>query len=317
MKISVIVPTFNAAKYIRQCLRSLAMQDWPGDDCEVIVMDNGSTDGTVEMAKDFPATVLENVRGNVSELRNVGAQSAKGEILAFIDSDCIVPLTWLSDAAETLKTKNVDAVGCWYALPDNPTWVQEAWDLQMSSKRAEGFSKWLPSGDLMIRKSVFEAVGGFEKGLETGEDTNFCDKLLSQGYKLYCLPVLAVKHLGEAATITQFFKKQRWHGIGGVQRFVREFPKFIFDKTIIFAVILLLSIMGILQSLILNRSAVIPYILIGLFIPVVMSIKTVVTTKKWSSFFHLVLLYLVYGLARMMSVINLRLWVREIKGRRQ
>jgi len=292
------------------------MQDYASDQYEIIIVDNGSTDGTVQIVEEFSVTIIKNVQGNVSNLRNVGTRSSKGDILAFIDSDCIAPLTWLSDAIHVLETKNVSVVGSWYALPDDPTWVQRVWDLQMSGKRKEGFSEWVPSGNFIVRKNAFYDVGGFEEKLQTGEDTNICQKLSDKGHKIYCIPILAVKHLGEAAKIIQFFKKQQWHGIGGVQRFVREFPKRLVDKTMIFSAILLYSVLGIGFSLMFNFvDMALGCVILGLLIPAVMTLKAMLRTKQWKFFFPLIALYFIYGFARMISLLNVSLWSFEIKQR--
>ena len=311
--VSVIIPTLNSEKYIRGCLRALVMQDYPSDQYEVIVVDNGSTDRTVQMAEEFPVTVLKNISGNISKLRNIGARSAIGDILAFIDSDCIAPLTWLSDAADILEKENIKAAGCWYALPDHPTWVQKVWDLQMSDKRKGGAVKWVPSGNFFIRKDVFEEIGGFEESLQTGEDTNICQKISDKGYKIFSVPVLAVKHSGEAETVRQFFQKQKWHGIGGVQRFVREFPRFVLDKTMIFAFVLSVSILGIFVSAFFDPSFVSGWLIAASVIPFVMTLKAMLRTKQWKLLFPLLCLYFVYGFARMLPAMDIRLWIKELK----
>ena len=312
--ISVIVPTFNSEKFIRDCLRSLVMQDYPAGQYEVIVADNGSTDATVRIVEEFPVTVLKDVAGTVSRLRNEAVRAAKGDILAFIDSDCIAPLTWLSDAVDILEKKAVGVAGCWYALPENPTWVQKIWDMQMSSKREEGFAAWVPSGNCVMRKAVFDESGGFDEGLQTGEDLEMCRRIRDKGYRIYSAPVLAVKHLGEAATVKEFFRKQRWHGIGGVQRFVREFPRFIFDKTMVFAVILLMSVIGLGVSVVLKDPEFFYYCLVAAcLIPFGMTVRTMIRGKRCGCAVLLFFLYLVFGLARMSALLDLKLWISELK----
>ena len=95
--ISVIVPALNEGSVIRRCLASLQQQRLPSDCFEVIVVDNGSTDRTREIARSFggslAVTVLERSGVRIAALRNLGAATARGEFLAFLDADCVAPST--------------------------------------------------------------------------------------------------------------------------------------------------------------------------------------------------------------------------------
>jgi len=94
--ISIIIPAYNEERFLGRCLQSIANVDYPGELTEVLLVDNGSTDRTVEIAHSYNAKVLVDGTSNVSGLRNLGAQHAKGELLAFVDADCIVHEDWIS-----------------------------------------------------------------------------------------------------------------------------------------------------------------------------------------------------------------------------
>jgi cellulose synthase/poly-beta-1,6-N-acetylglucosamine synthase-like glycosyltransferase len=83
--ISIIIPVLNAQKWISPCLEALLLQDYPKDKFEIIVLDNGSTDQTMEITKKYPVKLLIKTKCNISALRNWGAAQARGEIFAFID----------------------------------------------------------------------------------------------------------------------------------------------------------------------------------------------------------------------------------------
>jgi glycosyltransferase involved in cell wall biosynthesis len=90
--VSIIVPTLNRKVYLRNCLDSLLKLDYPKTKLEIVVVDNGSTDGTTEMVhKEFPqvVVVLEK-RRNSCFARNAGWKNAKGQIIAYTDDDCVV-----------------------------------------------------------------------------------------------------------------------------------------------------------------------------------------------------------------------------------
>src|SRR6267154_111138 len=101
IRISVIIPALNEKAVIGQCLEALSCNRLPATDFEVIVVDNGSSDGTVETVRQFEAPYclkIIHIEGvHISALRNRGAAEARGEILAFLDADCLAPPKWLTN----------------------------------------------------------------------------------------------------------------------------------------------------------------------------------------------------------------------------
>lgn len=103
MDLSVIVPCFNNEPYLWRCLNALCTQTYPRDRYEVILIDNNSTDQSVEIARGFPElAVLEEELQSSYAARNRGVRQARGEILVFTDSDCEVCPTWLEEMASSL-----------------------------------------------------------------------------------------------------------------------------------------------------------------------------------------------------------------------
>ena len=100
--ISVVVPALNEEAVLGDCLRSLAAQDYPGR-LEVIVVDNGSTDGTADLARRHGARVLSEPRPGVCQARQRGTAAAQGQIVVSTDADTTFPTTWLSRIAATLS----------------------------------------------------------------------------------------------------------------------------------------------------------------------------------------------------------------------
>jgi len=90
MNVTVVIPTFNSAPTIRQCLESLLKQNYPMKMVEILVVDDESTDNTVEIAKEYPVRILVNGYRNIEIGKSIGLRSAKGELVLFMDSDVIL-----------------------------------------------------------------------------------------------------------------------------------------------------------------------------------------------------------------------------------
>src|SRR5690554_2773864 len=93
---SIVIPVFNEENYIGRCLKSIYNSNYEHSQFEVIVVDNGSHDRSHQIALGFEHTrVLQLAKGNVGAVRNHGAAHARGDVLFFIDADCLVDPNWL------------------------------------------------------------------------------------------------------------------------------------------------------------------------------------------------------------------------------
>lgn len=95
MKVSVVIPAYNEEKYIGQCLDSLMKQEVMAD--EIIVVNNNSTDQTVEFIKKYPVTLVHEPKQGILPTRNTGFNTAQYDIIARCDSDCILPPNWIKE----------------------------------------------------------------------------------------------------------------------------------------------------------------------------------------------------------------------------
>ena len=122
--------------------------DYPGELFEVIVVDNGSTDQTREIADSYGAKVLRDDTINVSGLRNLGANESTGDILAFVDADCIVSEEWLRNASVYFNDMEVVAWGGPPVPPQDASWVQKTWFLITQKENKVQDVGWLGTIDL-------------------------------------------------------------------------------------------------------------------------------------------------------------------------
>lgn len=309
--VSIIIPAFNAEKYIEKCLLSLQGLDYPKDKYEVLVIDNGSSDRTVEIAQHFSAQLWVE-KGSISRLRNSGVKKSKGDILAFLDADCVAPSHWLREGIRLLKNETIGAVGSWYQLPGDTTLVERVWDLHMSSRREKiGDINWVPSGNLIMTKSVFDSVGGFEEDLNTSEDVDLCQRVRKQGSRVYTDPILAVEHLGNPKTIKEFFIKEKWRGEGVLQNLIRKKAVSRLNKAVLYSIIttllLILLIIGSFVWLWKGNSLFFMFSVIALlFISLLLSIRIIISSRKWKYLPVLMFLFFLFGVSRSMSFFSFK-----------
>ena len=213
-KVTVVVCCYNAARTLDECLDSLRRLQYP--DYEVIVVDDGSTDQTAEIAAKFPFRLIQVPNGGLSKARNLGIEAARGEIVAFIDSDAYADPDWLYYMVSALEEHGASAVGgpnlsplqdhftaqCIDEAPGNPTCVL------VDNERAEH----IPGCNMAFRKSAFGQVGLFDaKHRAAGDDVDLCWRLLVADKKIVYHPSAVVWH-HRRPTIGAYLRQQRGYG---------------------------------------------------------------------------------------------------------
>ena len=208
----------------------------PADSVEIIVVDNGSTDESVEIAKRYTEHVFIKPGVNVGAVRNYGAQKANGEILVFIDGDCTMDQDWLRRVESELNSPDSKLVlGGGYLLPPDSSWIEQCWLLET----AEGNSlpKELVGGCIAIENSFFRALGGFNESMQSGEDSELSYRIKRNGGKTRVNRSFNVTHWGNAKTQKDFIKRQIWHA----QSYEKNLKQNILDPVFIITFIFLTS----------------------------------------------------------------------------
>ena len=213
--ISAIVPVLNGMPWLEDQLRALAAQQCD-DEWEVVVADNGSTDASPLVARQW-ADRDHRIRWidassvpGASAARNAGVRAARGDQLAFCDADDIVHPGWLASCARALGTFDVVAgiFDFWSlngheALPPVPASMQQY--------------SFLPAGlsaNLAVRRGAFEAVGGFSQELVTGEDIDLCWRLQTEGFRFAVEDGAVVSKRGRPGFV-EVFRQGSAFGRGG------------------------------------------------------------------------------------------------------
>lgn len=210
--ISFVIPVRNDADRLRRCLASITRNDYPRELIELIVVDNDSTDGSAAAARQSGAIVLKSSGDSVAALRNRGARAALGSIIAFADSDHEIDRYWIETAVDALSDPRVAAAGSPCLTQPSPNWVQQHYDgLRARPVRREDVS-WLGSGNLAVKRAVFERVGGFDASLTACEDVDLCNRITQAGYRIVADPDLRSIHFGDPRTLRALFFGELWRG---------------------------------------------------------------------------------------------------------
>lgn len=224
--ISIIIPSLNEEKNIDFCLGSISKLKWPVDLFEVILVDNGSTDGTVEIAcryKQLLNLSISVIKGvNVSALRNAGVRMAKGNLIGFLDADCTVSPDWLEKGTQYFIDESIGVTGCSHKIADSSSWVAKSWHLTIERNRFKGERTVLPSGNMFVSRVSFLQIGGFDETLITNEDYELCMRYRQHGFRVFSDPDIEATHLGIPSTVLEFFKQQLWHGTHATKVFLRN-----------------------------------------------------------------------------------------------
>ncbi|MCL5269319.1 MAG: glycosyltransferase [bacterium] len=246
MKISVVIPVRNRAAEIRRCLASVLAGEASPADYEVIVVDNGSIDATAESVRAAAGDaitagrvrLIDEPAPNRCRARNCGAAAARGEWLAFLDSDCVAESGWLIELARAIEKAGppIGAAGgrgvgvvAGAIRPAPPETAVEAY---IARRRWVDQEKFLAPGrrysppfaataNLAIRRAAFDEVGGFDPALAVaGEDADWCWRAARFGWRLVYAPAAAVTHY-HRSTIAGLWLQAYHYGIGNADLFAK------------------------------------------------------------------------------------------------
>jgi len=196
--VSVVIPVKDRAEELGRCLASLDRLRYPREQVEVIVVDDGSVDKSPEVARAHGARVVPSGgRGTgPASARNRGARQARGELLAFIDSDCTASAGWLTELVGRFDDPEVGAVGGRVVGMHCATRL-DRYEASMSSLslgdrelsgRGGDDTFYLPSCNLLVRREAFLEAGGFREGMHVGEDVDLTWRLRDRGLRLVYAP---------------------------------------------------------------------------------------------------------------------------------
>lgn len=229
-KVSIIIPSKKINDYIKESIPKILDLDWPKFEI-IIVIDKPVNNFHWPKTK-----IVASANVGPAKKRDLSLNYATGEILAFLDDDAYPETDWLKQAIIHFKNKKIAAVGGPAITPSHDSLIQKisgavsesyfggggARNRFLSIGKSKEIDDW-PTVNLLIRKTVFEKLGGFDTSYWPGEDTKLCLDIINAGYKIIYEPQAIVYHHRR----TNLFSHLKQIGNYGLHRgfFVKKYPK--------------------------------------------------------------------------------------------
>jgi O-antigen biosynthesis protein len=213
-RVSVVVCPFNGAKWLGQCLRAAVEMNYP--DFEIIVVDDGSTDNSAQIAAQFPVRLIRTANHGLGAARNIGWKAASGQIVAYLDDDAMPEVNWLQFLERAFAASGHAAVGgpnlpvpedglvaaCVANAPGGPTHIL----------LTEEIAEHIPGCNMAIRRQSLEAIGGFDERFHiAGDDVDICWRLQERGWTVGFSAAAMVWH-HRRASAAAYWKQQVNYG---------------------------------------------------------------------------------------------------------
>lgn len=226
--LTVVVPTYNRKVLLKNCLLSLLGQTYPGPNYEVIVVDDGSTDGTLNLLSQYQAAyprlkVFPQRHQGVIRARNFGIQKAKGKIIAFTDDDCLPEKDWLKQLVLTFR-KNPQAKGI-----EGKTLTDMKKVTPFTSQIINTTGGGYQSCNIAYRKEILKKINGFDQGFfyPHGEDVDLALRVLQHGPIIFAPKVVVFHPPRPSGLIAELARVKR---ITAELRLFAKHPDYFFQK---------------------------------------------------------------------------------------
>ncbi|MEX6587008.1 glycosyltransferase family 2 protein [Paraclostridium bifermentans] len=248
-EVSVVIPTYNVSKYIESTLESVIMQTI--DDFEIVIVDDGSTDNTVELCKktletvNIPYKILRQSNSGVSVARNRGIDASEGKYIYLLDSDDLINKFFLEKMIYTAKKNNADIVFCGFDKIDEQQNLIEQYSSLYSY--IEGELTGIEVLKLMLKEQIWICTisGIYKRELicnnnitytpkcSNGEDQEFCMKNLIHAKNITCVKESLAFYVQRDSSVSYSGSLKKFNALGATRRVINYAEKESDDKNIV------------------------------------------------------------------------------------
>jgi cellulose synthase/poly-beta-1,6-N-acetylglucosamine synthase-like glycosyltransferase len=197
--VSIVVPAYNAAATMQECLRALNDQTWPRDRYEVIVVDDGSTDATNTIARQGADQVLRQANSGAAVARNAGIAQSHGAIVLFTDADCAPARDWIEKMLAPLASPEIaGSKGVYRTRQTNlvARFIQVEYEDRYDHTARKEYVDFIDTYAAGYRRTALEHVGGFSMRFPnaSNEDQELSFRITEAGYRMKFSPGAVVYH---------------------------------------------------------------------------------------------------------------------------
>jgi cellulose synthase/poly-beta-1,6-N-acetylglucosamine synthase-like glycosyltransferase len=230
--VSIVIPMYNAERHIKKVLGAVLEQDYPGP-IEVIVVNDGSTDGSLEVVEEIRKTrdfkIMDQKNQGAVTATNNGFRAASHDIIFSIDSDVVLTSDWLKKIIEEFRDPGVGAVQGYYKTPKGVSFWARMMGYDVEARYDSIGSRYVTqvcTGDTAYRKDAIDKVGLFDPAFRYGYDNDMSYRLVKAGYKLVFRKDALCDHYWKEDI--KGYMKQQYHSAYGRMQLVRKHTERVF-----------------------------------------------------------------------------------------
>jgi cellulose synthase/poly-beta-1,6-N-acetylglucosamine synthase-like glycosyltransferase len=227
----IVIPAYNEGNNILACVNSLKGQNFPKDDYEIIVVDNNSTDDTPDIVKNLGVIHVVEYKRGTAAAKNAGIRLAKGNIIAFVDGDCIATEGWLKNIVSGFEKSDIGCIAGGITAKEDDSlsplerfFIRKGY-LSQAQHVENSFLPFAAMANAAYRKEVFDKIGLFDEELLIGEDADLSWRMqLFTDYRVAYVPEAIVFHPYESRP-EELFRQKRRHAFGSVMLY-KKYKKY-------------------------------------------------------------------------------------------
>lgn len=245
---TIVIPAHDESRFLPDLFESISL--YGPENAEVILVDNGSEDGTGQIGRRYGATV---VRAETvlfpSVARNLGvAHSSRRGLLVFFDADVVLTQDWRDEwhrQIESFQSDPLRITGGTCDVSRTPSWIELAWFRSLRSRQRT----YVNGANLVTTHEAFERVGGFDRTLATGEDVDFCARAKGADCRVVVNNNFRVYHEGYPKSCSSFIRRERWHGSGDFVRAAHVVQSRVALATMVFVLAHIALVVGLIETI--------------------------------------------------------------------